>query len=174
MIAKLVVEGHEFDIEILDPKLQELIAPKKKTGYERVEHGKNFYHTSHSGHWITQDEDVGGAYSNDFYNAANYYSSQELAQNNARADKLMRQLRRFAVEHRVNKLNWESDSQAKWLISYNSCGKNSLDCGLIIEESRNIHSHGVVYFDRIIDADAAIEAFRDELIWYFTEYKDSL
>ena len=37
MIAKLVVEGKEFDIEILDPKLQELIAPKKKTGYERVE-----------------------------------------------------------------------------------------------------------------------------------------
>ena len=35
MKAKLVVEGKEFDIEILDPKLQELIAPKKKTGYVR-------------------------------------------------------------------------------------------------------------------------------------------
>ena len=173
MIAKLVVEGKEFDIEILDPKLQELITPKKKTGYERVNMGETFYSVRADGTVFEPIENHNTTHEL-YYGIANYYSSVEVAEDNARADELMRQLRRFAVEHRVNKLNWESDSQAKWLISYNSCGKNSLDCGLIIEESRNIHSHGVVYFDRIIDADAAIEAFRDELIWYFTEYKDSL
>lgn len=167
MLAKLVVEGKEFDIEILDPKLQELIAPKKKTGYERVEHGDSFYHTSGSGHWITQDEDVRGAYSNDFYSAANYYSSQKLAENNARADKLMRQLRRFAVEHRVNSLNWDNNMQAKWMIYHGSDG-------LGVCESDNIPCYGTIYFDRILDADEAIETFHDELIWYFTEYKDSL
>ena len=42
MMAKLIVKGKEFDIEILDPKLQELVAPKKKTGYERVNED-NYY-----------------------------------------------------------------------------------------------------------------------------------
>ena len=169
MIAKLVVEGKEFDIEILDPKLQELIAPKKKTGYERVEHGKNFYHTSHSGHWTTQDEDVGGAYSNDFYSAANYYSSQELAQNNARADKLMRQLRRFAVEHRSKELNWNDFCQRKFYIGYD-CKRKVFDVEC---DTDYITSH-TVYFDSYESAEDAISVFSSELKWYFTEYKDSL
>lgn len=169
MKAKLVVEGKEFDIEILDPKLQELIAPKKKTGYERVEHGKNFYHTSHSGHWITQDEDVGGAYSNDFYSAANYYSSQELAQNNARADKLMRQLRRFAVEHRSKELSWNDFGQRKFYIGYD-CKRKVFDVEC---DTDYITSH-TVYFDSYESAEDAISVFSSELKWYFTEYKDSL
>lgn len=167
MIAKLVVEGKEFDIEILDPKLQELITPKKKTGYERVGNNERFYHSTSSGHWIGEDEDVRGAYSNDYYSAANYYSSKELAINNVRADTLMRQLRRFAVEHRVNRINWDNNAQAKWMIYYGSDG-------LGVCESDNIPCYGTIYFDRITDADAAIETFHDELIWYFTEYKDSL
>lgn len=37
MIAKLIVEGKEFPIEIQDPELQKMLAPPKKTGYERVD-----------------------------------------------------------------------------------------------------------------------------------------
>ena len=33
---------------------------------------------------------------------------------------------------------------------------------------------GVIYFDLGETANAAIDEFRDELIWYFTEYKESL
>lgn len=168
MIAKLVVEGKEFDIEILDPKLQELIAPPKKTGYERLEQGKTFFY-QHSDGNIEHGYDHHNVNLNNYFNSANYYSSKTVAENNVRADKLMRQLRRFAVEHRVNKINWEENSQVKWSIAY-----AHVKGELTVIESGSVHYHGVVYFDRLIDAEAAIETFRDELIWYFTEYKDSL
>ena len=166
MKAKLVVEGKEFDIEILDPKLQELIAPKKKTGYERVNMGEIFYSVRADGTVFEPIENHSDAH-NIYYKTANYYSSEDLAYDNARADTLMRQLRRFAIEHRVNSLNWNNNTQAKWMIYYSSDG-------LGVCESDNIPCYGTIYFDRILDADAAIETFRDELIWYFTEYKDSL
>lgn len=168
MKAKLVVEGKEFDIEICDPKLQELIAPPKKTGYERVNMGETFYSVRADGAVFEPMENHGSAHDL-YYSIANYYSSVDVAENNARADKLMRQLRRFAAERRVNKINWENNTQAKWFISYEH-GRDEL----IINECQAIHSHGIVYFDRITDVDEAIETFRDELIWYFTEYKDSL
>lgn len=166
MIAKLVVEGKEFDIEILDPKLQELISPKKKTGYERVEYNK-YYCIVNNKSTLTFLAECGDEEDNIFYDTANYYESEFVAAQNVRADTLMRQLRRFAVEHRVNSLNWDNSTQAKWMIYHSSDG-------LGVCESDNIPCYGTIYFDRIIDADAAIEAFRDELIWYFTEYKDSL
>ena len=33
---------------------------------------------------------------------------------------------------------------------------------------------GTIFFDSETAAQLAIDTFRDELIWYFTEYKDSL
>lgn len=165
MKAKLVVEGKEFDIEILNPKLQELITPKKKTGYERVESFEEFFANYHCETTTYTDKRMN--FSNKCYDCADYYSDKTVAENNNRADKLMRQLRRFAVEHRVNSLNWDNDTQAKWMIYHGSDG-------LGVCESDNIPCFGTIYFDRILDADEAIEAFKDELIWYFTEYRDSL
>ena len=166
MIAKLIVEGKEFDIDILDPKLQELITPKKKTGYERVKQGETFFYQHSDGNVKSGYDHYNGNIYNYFY-SANYYSSETVAENNVRADRLMRQLRRFAVEHRVNRINWDNNAQAKWMIYYGSDG-------LGVCESDNIPCYGTIYFDRITDADAAIETFKDELIWYFTEYRDSL
>lgn len=169
MNAKLLIDGKEFDIEILDPKLQELLAPsKKKTGYERVEHNQVFYYDAGIG-------DIGSDYNlegdgeiSEMYNAANYYSNEIVAENNARADKLMRQLRRFAVEHRNTELNWKQFTD-KWFIYYDYSSEN-------IETSCDDYTKtfGTIYFDSMVVADDAINTFRDELIWYFTEYKDSL
>lgn len=160
MIAKLVVEGKEFDIEILDPKLQELITPKKKTGYEPV--GKNEYY------WIVNEESklvYVQECSDDedalFYSTANYYESEFVAAQNARADTLMRQLRRFAVEHRT-----KNNPTEKFYIYY----MNQVGLQVGRSDSRYIGP----WFDTLHAAAQAIETFKDELIWYFTEYRDSL
>jgi hypothetical protein len=166
MRAKLIVEGYEFDIDISDPKLQELIAPKKKTGYEPVEKNQKWY-------CVKGNEDIltctNYGYSDDarYYKNANYYSNKTVAENNARADKLMRQLRRFAVNSRVDKLDWNDNTQTKWAICH---GQD----GIGVCQSRSSHCCGTIYFDRLIDAQKAIDTFRNELTWYFTEYKDSL
>lgn len=160
MIAKLVVEGKEFDIEILDPKLQELIAPKKKTGYERVDRDK-YYCVVNNKSTLTFLEECGDEEDKMSYDTANYYESEFVAAQNARADTLMRQLRRFAVEHRT-----KDDPAEKYYIHYVK------QVGLQIMRSTDRYIGP--WFDTMHNAVKAIETFTDELIWYFTEYKDSL
>lgn len=166
MKAKLIVEGHEFDIDISDPKLQALILPIK-TGYEQVKAGKNFYSVRADG---TIFEPIAGGKDNSYYDVANYYSDRMVAENNARADKLMRQLRRFAVEHRNGASGWQKElSSRKWFIYYEYDSKD-LSCGF----DQWFRTYSSIYFDSEETARLAIETFRDELMWYFTEYKDSL
>lgn len=168
MIAKLVVEGKEFDIEILDPKLQELIAPKKKTGYERVDKDKCYCIVNDSSE-LTFLGECGDEEDNMFYDLANYYESEFVAAQNARADTLMRQLRRFAVEHRTKELNWNDYNQRKFYIGYD-CKRKVFD---IECDTDYITSH-TVYFDSYESAEDAMHVFTSELKWYFTEYRDSL
>ena len=168
MKAKLIVEGKEFPIEIQDPELQKLLAPPKKTGYERVEFDERFYSVRADGsifnpfEWHAEEQ-------NSNYDTANYYSSEDVAKNNARADKLMRQLRRFAVEHRKYDLDWSNTDCCKYFIYYDYT-KQKLKTACKSRDRQLFN----IYFDSDIVANAAIEAFYDELIWYFTEYKDSL
>ena len=151
MKAKLIVEGKEFPIEIQDPELQKLLAPQKKTGYERVSEGQMY--------WLQ-----------DMYDGAVWDTEPVCRnENNARADELMRQLRRFAVEHRKSGLNWSDTTQRKYYIYYNR-RDNKIDIGYVIFG----RDFGSIYFDTEEAAEAALSTFKDELTWYFTEYKDSL
>ena len=168
MIAKLIVEGKEFPIEIQDSELQKMLAPQKQTGYERVELDERFYSVRADnsifapidGRFLDHDA---------YYDTANYYSSQTVAENNARADELMRQLRRFAVEHRKSELNWSDAAQRKYYIYY-----DRLDNKLDIDYVLTYRKFGAIYFDTKEVAESALTTFKDELTWYFTEYKDSL
>lgn len=166
MIAKLIVEGKEFPIEISDPELQKLLVPPKKTGYERVELDNTYYYDDCNGSVCNEIEERHNC-DNISYDGANYYSDKTVAKNNARADKLMRQLRRFAVEHKEDKLDWSNLDQCKYYIWYNG---HELD----VDFNKKYKTCGVVYFDSSKNARSAIKVFHDELIWYFTEYKDSL
>ena len=161
MKAKLIVEGKEFDIEIQDPKLQKLIT-QKQTGYEHVDEGKVFYSIRADGTIFeplakrTKEHEA-------YYEGANYYSSRVIAENNARADKLMRQLRRFAVEYR----NYDK-AHERYYIYY------LRDCKLLQLRRDTTNSFIGPWFDNQHAGALAIATFHDELIWYFTEYKDSL
>ena len=168
MIAKLIVEGKEFPIEIQDPELQKLLAPQKETGYERVELDERFY-SVRADNSIFAPIDGRFLEHDAYYDTANYYSSQTVAENNARADELMRQLRRFAVEHRKSEIDWSDAAQRKYYIYY-VFRDNKLDISYVIL-SRDF---GSIYFDAEEAAEAALSTFKDELTWYFTEYKDSL
>lgn len=166
MKATLVVEGKEFPIEINDPELQKLLAPPKKTGYDLVGNGHTYSFVNSYGEVQTldhQDQDD----MNRFVDA-NYYSDRTVAENNARADKLMRQLRRFAVEHREKDIDW-SRQDYKYLIRFGHGDKK-----LYVDHEIFGHDFGMIPFDSENAAELAIQAFHDELIWYFTQYKDSL
>lgn len=167
MKATLKLEdGREIAVDVNEEILKQIEKPKK-TGYERVDLGDRYYYFDG---WEVDDhsEDIEDA-DDDIYDGANYYSDKTIAENNARADRLHRQLRRFAVEHREHELDWGNERQSKFHIDY-WCGDGKLYVGFY----NVIKTFGVIWFDSKEAAEAAIEEFKDELIWYFTEYKDSL
>ena len=169
MKAKLIIEGKEIEIEISEEEYKKLQSPEeKKTGYERVTEDNVFYFVSDRGD-IEIGDDSFGFIDEEYYDVANYYSSETVAENNARADKLMRQLRRFAVEHREHGVNLNDINTEKYYMYYDY-ETDALGVGLVLRTK----IFGAIYFDSEETANAAIDEFHDELVWYFTEYKDSL
>lgn len=166
MKAKLVIDSKEFPIEIQDSELQKLLTPQK-TGYERVNESQKYWYQASSGN-VERKSNMRDNVDAMYYSNANYYSDEIIARNNARADNLMRQLRRFAVEHRRNEIDWSDESQGKYYI-YNVVNTKNLAVDCRITKFFNS-----IYFDSEETAQLAIETFHDELVWYFTEYKDSL
>ena len=167
MNAKLIVEGKEFDIEILDPELQKLVSPpEKNTGYEE-QVGESYFYVESNGGVVREYH--GSEFDDDCYCVANYYSDEVVAKNNARADTLMRQLRRYAAVHNDKKVDWLDETQSKWMIGYNySTGE------LETIYDTYLKCFGNIYFTSAEKCRTAIELFRLELTWYFTEYKDTL
>lgn len=176
--GKLIIEGLQINLdgnielecseEDLKELLEKKLAKSKKTGYEKTNRDKIAYVDDGAGMidnvygWRGETEDV-------YYDAANYYSDYTVACNNARADKLMRQLRRFAAEHREKELDWNHPRAPKHMIRFGYYQKE-----LVVCTEYYGRDFGNIFFDSKEAAQLAIDTFNDELIWYFTEYKDSL
>ena len=166
MKAKLIIENKEIEIEISEEEYKKL--QLSETGYERVAESDIYFYANTKGDVETACEDCYDV-DDEYYESANYYSDKTVAENNARADKLMRQLRRFAVQHREPGINFNNANTAKYYII----------CDYENDELRATYTSyakvfGAIYFDSREVANAAIDKFHDELIWYFNEYKDSL
>ena len=169
MKAKLIIEGKEIEVEISEEEYEKLQpSEEKKTGYEGVPNSDVYFYVNSRGYVETACEDYYDV-DNEYYESANYYSDKTVAENNARADKLMRQLRRFSVEHRKCGVNLDDTNTEKHYICYDYEGN---ELGATFTFVARVF--GVIYFDSEETAQAAIDEFHDELIWYFTEYKDSL
>lgn len=160
---KIIVDGKEIQAQVSEEQLKQL-CEKKRTGYERVEIYSQYFSSRYS--YITDTRTV---IDNILFEMADYYSDNTVYENNYRADTLMRQLRRFAVENRKRNIDWNSISNKKWYIYY-SYGENKI-CADFMGHRRDF---GNIYFDSQETVQKAIDQFKVELLWYFTEYKDSL
>ena len=163
----------DVNVEIAESEFVKLAAAgftqvATKTGYERVNMADDYYYETSAGD-INRYSEGHYAVDNKLYKTANYYSCEIVANNNARADRLMRQLRRFAVEHREHGIDWKDSYQTKWSIGFEYIYNKLYACNKLCSRE-----FSATYFDSQEAAQAAIDAFHDELIWYFTKYKDSL
>ena len=166
MKAKLIIENKEIEIEISEEEYKKL--HPSETGYERVAESDIYFYANTKGDIETACEDCYDI-DDEYYESANYYSDKTVAENNARADKLIRQLRRFAVQHREPGINFNNANTTKYYII----------CDYENDELRATYTSyakvfGAIYLDSREVANAVINKFHDELIWYFNEYKDSL
>lgn len=105
------------------------------------------------------------------YNTGNYYNDKAIAENNARADRLQRCLRQWQAQNdeAISKEDWEDNDKGKWCIIYGYGAEE-----LYVNWFYNVRLHNVIYFTTKEKAEEAIEVFKDELIWYFTEYVQRL
>ena len=143
MKAKLIIEDKEIEVEISEEEYKKLQpSEEKKTGYERVAKSNDYYYVSYNDKVDTTIEDCYDV-DNECYESANYYSSETVAENNARADKLMRQLRRFAVEHRERGVNF-NDINTKQYCIYYDYGNNTLGTAFTLYAG----VFGAIYFDK--------------------------
>ena len=178
MKATLTLEnGKTIDME-LTKEQEELInqSDKKRTGYERVKNCDTYYSSNNGdlsecdGNIYTED-DINDYIDNSKYDNADYYNDETLAKNIARADTLMRKLRRFTVENggSFSKEEWANDDILKYYIWYNSCRRE-----ININYASYYKILFPVYFRSEEIAQKAIDTFGEDLIWYFTVYDDML
>ena len=165
MEITITINGKPVQATVDDAVIREAMGekkPEKMTGYEKKAH---YYFHGTSGNVIT-DTDVDHPADKERYVSGNYYSFEEVARNNARADALMRQLRRFAAEHG----GCVAPAKAARPHQGDAASIYYRDGGMNAARSDGLPDAGKIWFASIDAAADAIKTFRDELTWYFTEY----
>lgn len=181
MKVTLTHDGKSVELDLTAEQMTALglKEEKKKTGYERCKNGDFVYTVGRDDSVCTEIENhydfIGACYDN-----ANYYSNARLASINARADRLMRQLRRFAAENG----GIPSPEDYKNNANHATQPYHSTECLEIVysyyERKLSVSDYfvcktlGAVTFKSREVAAKAIELYHDELIWYFTEYEAML
>ena len=157
MQVELKVNNKSIRVEISEEQLNELgfVEDKPETGYVGEDSDLRFYTEGN-----VSADDI-------YYNIGNYYNSEIIADNNARADKLLCRLRQWqALDDKViSSKDWQDGTLCFYNIKYNY----SLDMLYAHADSccRGLNN---IYFRTREKAEEAIKTFRDELEWYFTEY----
>lgn len=171
MQVTISANGKNIKAEISEEqaKILGLVEDKPKTGYESLGTGETYYLVDVDNEITTMKYD--SRLDRDCYDVGNYYSDKVIAENNARADRLLRQLRQWQAlnDKPISVEDWEDNGKNKWCIIY-GYGLEKL----YVDYFHCIRLHNVIYFTTREKAEEAIEVFKDELIWYFTEYVQRL
>lgn len=173
-ILTVVLEGKEvhLPVRLSEDQVRHIynaaVTNTKLTGWEKPTEGDAYYYEDAAGRIQTAflHDDSGELQVNMLYDIANCYASQTIGKDMARGDALIRRLHRFAVEHRTMPLD---RSEGGYTILYNYESKclevGFTGCALAL---------GDVLFESEEIAQSAINEYYSELLWYFTELRDSL
>lgn len=165
-----------FDEEVTFQELKEILESeeklKKKTGYETVGKGEDYF-------FIASNMRSGTEYSyqwDDSIDAAreasgNHFNDKTLTINLARAERLRYQLRRFAaLNGGISSVeDWAYDGNWKYFIAYDYNEQK-----IYVNSISKFKDFGQIYFKSEEACKKAIEIYKDELLWYFTEFQEQL
>ena len=143
---------------------KEYTKPKPLTGWERVGENESYYSINGNCYVeeMTEDMCMEDKY---YYEDANYFSTEEKAEEINFKQTLFRKLQRFSDENGGNEIDLKRDCH-KFCIEYCSHGK------LLVSNrfSSTTRDFGQVYFTSREVAQQAIFLFHDDLIKYFTTH----
>jgi hypothetical protein len=158
-------KGKSIELDIPDEKLEELVKERKQTGWEKPKiHGK--YYTIQDDGAVCWSNWYDDPYDNEIYTRGSLFTSEELAKNIARYQSLDLRIRRRIAEI-CEPVDW-NDNCYKWAIIF-----DHKECQPYSDFYRIINFGGY-YCDTKEHAKQIIEEFKDELTWYFTEFKDRM
>ena len=140
---------------------EEYIERKPLTGWERVDRGENYMAIDHSS--MSTFTNYDDKYDDKLYEFANYFSTEEKAEEIRFKQMLFRKLQRFSDENGGSEIDWNDEKQRKYHVKYTHYSDK-----FIIDSHNSIQELGVVYFMSTEIANQAIELFHDDLIKYFT------
>lgn len=164
-----------FDTEVSDIELKEILdaeeKAKNKTGYEIVDEGGIYFYVSDSLH--KEKERFTTKYRGDLTKSTfgNHFNDENLVENITRAERLKYQLRRYAALNGgiPSPADWEYTKSKKYYILY-----DYEDNGLDVCDRQSLKDFGQIYFKNEEACEKAMEIFKDELLWYFTEFEEQL
>ena len=143
---------------------KEYTKPKPLTGWERVGENESYYSINGNSYVeeMTEDMCMEDKY---YYEDANYFSTEDKAEEINFKQTLFRKLQRFSDENGGNEIDLNCDCH-KFCIEYCSYGK------LLVSNrfSSTTRDFGQVYFTSREVAQQAIFLFHDDLIKYFTTH----
>ena len=122
MKVELKANGKTVQVEMTEEqaKILGLVEERSRTGYERVEVEETYY-------LVEVDDEItnmkhNGQLDRDCYDVGNYYSNKTIAENNARADRLLRHLRQWQAQNDepISVEDWNNESKKKWFIIQNT------------------------------------------------------
>lgn len=145
-----------------DSIYHEYIEPKPLTGWERVGENESYYNISCNCYVekLIEERCMEDKY---YYEDANYFSTEEKAEEINFKQTLFRKLQRFSDENGGTEIDWNDEDQTKFSIKYSHWSSK-----LIIDCYNTVQQFGQVYFASKEVARKAIELFHDDLIKYFT------
>lgn len=159
--------GKQIELELTEEQVEVLKQrEKKKTGWERAERGEKYFYCNLAE--SSKTTELGDSLDSTRYECANYCTDETLAKNIARAQTLQRKLWRRSAEL-CEKVDWRNPETKKYDIIY-----DYEDDDLCVDFC--IFGRGLeeIYFDTEEHAEQAIKEFKDELIWYFTEFQSRM
>ena len=173
MKVTINANGKTVQVEMTEEQLKELgvIKERSRTGYERVKKDETYYVIDTEYNSMSKITEFNDQEDEQCYNTGNYYSDKTIAENNARADRLLRQLKQWQAQNdkAISISDWKNEGIIKYFIAYNY--RSSL---FEIGRCSRRREPNIIYFTTKDKVSKAVKNFRDELEWYFTEYQQRL
>ena len=136
---------------------------KQLTGWERVGENELYYSINGNCYVEVMNEDM-CMEDKYYYEDANYFSTEDKAEEINFKQTLFRKLQRFSDENGGNEIDWNDFKEHKYSIGFDY----SLKGELYVDYYFSVRQFGQVYFVSREVAEKAIELFHDDLIKYFT------
>ena len=140
---------------------EEYIEPKPLTGWERVGENESYYNISCNCYVekLIEERCMEDKY---YYEDANYFSTEEKAEEIDFKQTLFRKLQRFSDENGGNEIDWNDANQTKYGIVYET------KANAVSVRVCTVQRFGEVYFQSYEAAKEAARLLKDDLIKYFT------